>query len=499
MYYKVSRDPIHFEIFMYPLEILSIDTRPIQRLRYLSQLVGAELVYPGATHNRFSHSLGVMHICGIYASRLFEDQSKRRVVRLAGLFHDIGHGPFSHQFDDVVYKRMGLTEGHDEFRKRILLELMPSEMMKSYQRISDPRMKDAVAEDLHQTLGLDQVSEDSFLKLMNLVNEVFEGEEFGTVEFNIVQGPLGADRLDFLMRDSYYSGTTQFGVGAIDRIIRNSFVKEKDGKKILCYHAKVLDQIYTSLFGRFMMYKNVYFHKTSRAADLMIQQILSLVYEPLKLPEQVNDTAKFLDLTDQFVFSQIKLEFKRLLDKYGVNEKEIFDGNVQLKEDEYSLIKAYELLRRIERRDLWKLIAEITFSAVGIDPSIMSKGVVEDTLQRIKARLRTLIESTEVIEQDKDELKRILNNFDEIFKTDTPYKLSLMHPDEFLRSNVFLYDPTKEEVFSLEDYLKKYPAYQLMANNLVQIVRIYVTEDIRQILRKYNVVPRAGTELTTRW
>lgn len=499
MYYKVSRDPIHSEIFLYPLEILAIDTRPVQRLRYLSQLVGAELVYPGATHNRFAHSLGVMHICGLYGSRLFEDPSKRRIVRLAGLLHDIGHGPFSHQFDDVVYAKMGLEDGHDEYRKRILLELMPYEMMKSYERISDTRMKLAICEDLSETLKVDKINEDVFLTLMHLVDEVFQGEQSGTVEYNIVQGPLGADRLDFLLRDSYYSGTTHFGMGAVDRIIRNSFIKEKNGQKILCYHAKVLDQIYTSLFGRFMMYKNVYFHKTSRAADLMIQQMLSLIYRPLKLAQKVNDLEKFLDLTDQFIFAQIKFHFENILEKYKASEGDLLDGKVDLEEDEYYLVEAYKLLRRFEKRDLWKLIAEITFSTVGIDPSIMSKGVVADTLQKIRLRLENLSESSQIPAEDRKELRKILDDFEEIFKTDTPYKLSLVHPDEFLRSNVYLYDSSKDDIFSLEEFLRDYPAYQLMANNLVQIVRVYVTEDVRQILKKYDIVPRAGARLTTRW
>ncbi|MFN3284032.1 MAG: HD domain-containing protein, partial [Pseudothermotoga sp.] len=114
-------------------------------------------------------------------------------------------------------------------------------------------------------------------------------------------------------------------------------------------------------------------------------------------------------------------------------------------------------------------------------------------------RLENLSESSQIPAEDRKELRKILDDFEEIFKTDTPYKLSLVHPDEFLRSNVYLYDSSKDDIFSLEEFLRDYPAYQLMANNLVQIVRVYVTEDVRQILKKYDVVPRAGIRLTTRW
>lgn len=498
MYYKVSRDPIHSEIFLYPLEILAADTRPVQRLRQLSQLVGAELVYPGASHTRFAHSLGVMHIAGLYAERLFAEYSKRRIIRLAGLLHDVGHGPFSHQFDDVVYRRIGVQNGHDGHRERILLELMPKEMLKTYQKILDPRKRHGISEDLKRTIGTEEVTLENLRKLMEEVNNIFKGEEMGSVEYNVVQGPLGADRLDFLLRDAYHSGTTHFGIGAVDRIIRNAYLKAKDSKSILCYHVKVLDQIYTSLFGRFMMYKNVYFHKTSRAADLMIQEILSLTYKPLKLAERVNDLEKFLDLTDQAVLAEIKLEAKRILEKYNVCDENQLE-TVDLTEDEYNLIEAYKILKRLESRDLWKLIIEIAFTAEGVDPYIMSIGVVADTLQKIRLRLEKLAEQEDIPADDRKHIKKILNDFETIFKSDTPYKLSLVHPQEFLNSNVFLYNPQTDEVISLEDYVKNYPAYRLLASNLVQIVRIYVTEDVRDILTKYNIVPNVKLQLTTRW
>ncbi len=500
MYYKVSRDPIHSEIYLYPLEILAVDTRPVQRLRSLSQLVGAELVYPGASHTRFAHSLGVMHIAGLYANRLGVGQSRLRIIRLAGLLHDVGHGPFSHQFDDVVYKKMQIKDGHDEHRTKLLLELMPKELMQSFNRISDTRMKAAVIEDLQSTLKTDKISLETFKLLMQEVNKIFEGEAMGSVEFNIVQGPLGADRLDFLLRDSYYSGTSDFGVSAVDRLIRNCHVKTIGQKEILCYDVKVLDQIYASLFSRFMMYKNVYFHKTSRAADLMIQEILSLIYEPLNLEERVKDLRSFLDLTDQYLMSLVIFQFQRLLEKYGCEEESILNGSIQLSSSEQKLVKAYQLVRRYQNRDLWKIVVEVVFSTQGVDPSIVCAGVVNDTLSKIRQKLQQIIQwQGNLPEEEIAQLKRVLENFDEIFKPDTPYKLSLVHPDEFLKSNVYLYDSKKDEVLSFEEYMKRYPAYKIMENNLLQIVRIYATEDIRELLKKYNVVPSTTLELTTRW
>ena len=126
MMYKVIRDPIYSEVKLNPLELLIIDTPLFQRLRYISQLVGTSWVFPASTHNRFSHSLGVLHISSLYSSHLFKnDIFKQVVIRLAGLLHDIAHGPFSHQFDDTIYKSLNIFKGHDEFRKKVIIEFLP--------------------------------------------------------------------------------------------------------------------------------------------------------------------------------------------------------------------------------------------------------------------------------------------------------------------------------------------------------------------------------------
>ncbi|KAF2962339.1 HD domain-containing protein [Fervidobacterium sp. 2310opik-2] len=498
MYYKVSRDPIYSEILLYPLEILLIDTKAMQRLRYLSQLVGSEYVYPGATHTRFAHSLGVMHLSGVYAEHLYDTPDKVRILRLAGLLHDIGHGPFSHQFDDVVYKKLGFKDGHDEYRHRLLREYFPKEMKKKYDE-APAKLKKAVIEDLEITLGeLSNNMEDNFAQLMEEVIKVYEGEEHGTIDFAIVQGPLGADRLDFVLRDSYYAGTRGFGTGAIDRLIRNAMIVNKDNESILAYDSKVVDEIYTILFGRFMMYKNVYFHKTSRAADMMIQELLELSYKALRLDERVMNIHSFLDLTDQTIINEVIYKFNDLVEQYGGDEEtkqSLLKYEIDLQPLELDIVMAYEIVERLKSRNLWKLVLETPFSIEGVDPSLVSQGIASDLLQKIRLKLERSYEIAD--EEDKRIILYMINNFDDVFRIDTPYKLTIVHPEEFLRSNIYIIK--KNHLMTFEEYVKNYPAYNFMKSNLIQIIRIYVTKDVREILEKYKMLPETVTEITTRW
>ena len=106
-------DPIHDFIRIYEAEIKVIDTAVFQRLRRIRQLAGAHLVYPGAQHSRFEHSLGVMHISGQAAEVLkdkgFLNSDDVANLRLGGLLHDVGHGPFSHLFEEVLEKKKKIS------------------------------------------------------------------------------------------------------------------------------------------------------------------------------------------------------------------------------------------------------------------------------------------------------------------------------------------------------------------------------------------------------
>jgi len=494
LYYKVSRDPVHSEIFLYPLEIIFSDTSYMQRLRYLSQLAGAEYVYPSATHTRFSHSLGVMHVSGLYSKKIYPgNHSKFRILRLAGFVHDIGHGPYSHQFDDVVYKGMGYEDGHDEFREKIISTKMIDEIIKVYKNLNDTRLKKDILKDLSLTLDR-EIDEDNleehFKELLEKIKDVFSGEFKGDIDFNIVQGPLGADRMDFVLRDSYFAGTRHFGTGAVDRIIRNAELFD-DGK--ICYSIKVIDDIYTSLFARFMMYKNVYFHKTSRAADQMLQEVLKSAYDILDLPSRVEDLDEFSKLTDQRIVDELEVLYDSI---YGKNAR--FSLKTESMQNIEKLEYAHKMIEKLRKRDLWKMIKELPFSTTGVDPSVVSISVAQDFLNNLKKNIKNIL-NTEIDKTDKEQLYYITEKFEEIFKIDTPYKLSLVHPDEFLSSDVFIKD-LSNEILDFEEVYTKYPAYKFIQSNLLQIVRIYMKEDKREILKKYNLIPgNMGTKVTTRW
>ncbi|MCS7244406.1 MAG: HD domain-containing protein, partial [Candidatus Calescibacterium sp.] len=296
---KIIRDPIHGEIRIFPLEWLIIDTPLFQRLRYISQLVGAQFVFPGCTHNRFSHSLGAMNICSMYCQKFIEqnkiDYLEYRVLRLASLLHDIAHGPFSHQFDETIYKKNNYTNGHDEFRNKVILEFLPYFIEKKITSTKNIKLKQELEKEIE---AFNSSSLESLLKnLLSEIPKIYENRN--SYRFGIVQGTLGADRLDFIWRDSYFSGIKGFSKGDIERIISNSYIIE--GK--LAYHIKAMDEIYSSLYGRFMLYKNLYFHKTARAVDLMIQKILNLYSEIIDFKEYFNNPENFILLTDDFIIN----------------------------------------------------------------------------------------------------------------------------------------------------------------------------------------------------
>jgi hypothetical protein len=265
-YYEVLKDPIHGYIQVFDHEKKVIDTAIFQRLRRIHQNTGVHYAYPGATHSRFSHSLGVMHIAGIFAENLLEkipglSNSKKRkyyyLMRLWGLTHDIGHGPFSHTFDDVVFGPRYNTD-HEKYGGRILRE--STELPRTLQT------HDGIQIDINEIASLFEVKS---IEEWPLKRRIGQSQVKETVFYYICRGAYSADIVDFLLRDSYFTGA---GYGNIDwkRLVFSS-IPIKDKVVLDPRGEEAFDSL---LLARLFMFSTVYYHRTTRAAIKVITQFL---------------------------------------------------------------------------------------------------------------------------------------------------------------------------------------------------------------------------------
>src|SRR5438128_4213285 len=263
-------DPIHDFIRIYESEIKIIDTPIFQRLRKIRQLAGAHLVYPGAQHSRFEHSLGVTHVAGQAATVLkdkgFLNSDDVTSLRMGGLLHDLGHGPFSHLFEEVLQKRKKIL--HEEIGKKIIL----------------------------QTEIGDLLSKSGFNK--RFLADLAFGNSKHQFMNEIISGGLSADMMDYLPRDGYFTGAEHAKIDFM-RIINSLDVH----KKKLSLDRSALYSFESMMISRYQMFKAVYFHKTVRAAEVMLLKSMLLADNELQLT--TNDIRKYILLTDEFVISKL--------------------------------------------------------------------------------------------------------------------------------------------------------------------------------------------------
>lgn len=239
---KVFKDPVHGYIYVSdPLIWDLINTREMQRLRRIRQLGTSYVTYPGGEHSRFSHSLGVYEvvrqIVQAFARNAYDWPSEVNLLVMAsGLLHDIGHAPFSHALEKVIGLR------HEVWSERIILD--PSTEVHQVLAAHSPGM----AEDVAAIIGKTHPNK---------------------LAVSLVSGQLDADRLDYLMRDSIYTGV-DYGKFDLARIIR---VMRPHGGRIVVKRSG-LHTVEAYLLARYFMYWQVYFHPVSRSAEVILKAIL---------------------------------------------------------------------------------------------------------------------------------------------------------------------------------------------------------------------------------
>ncbi len=260
-------DPIHKFIRFTDLEKKIIDSSVFQRLRRIKQLAGAHLVYPSAQHSRFEHSLGTMHVAGLAGDHLFSlgviDKESIQELRVASLLHDIGHGPFSHLFEEalkVTGNKNHETLGADIIRKTELNDILSA-----------------------------------FGYSAKTISEISFGNSKVKFKNEIISGSLSADLMDYLPRDGFFTGV-EYGKVDYNRIINSFRVTDNQS---LALDISSFYSFESMIVSRFEMFRAVYFHKTVRSAEVMLLHSILLSSQELNLAGlSLND---YLKLTDDSI------------------------------------------------------------------------------------------------------------------------------------------------------------------------------------------------------
>lgn len=304
------RDPIHGSIEVSVDEVALIDAPFYQRLRNVKQLGFTDLAFPGGTHTRYAHGIGAMHV----ASRVFDSLAKarelpdpdrirfRQALRIAVLFHDVGHAPLSHTSETIMPARSTLAmpawttapqdesrrANHEDYTLKILLD---SEIAQSIERAyGNEGITPAGVAGL--VLGRAKPGlEEEF---------VSKGLDWGPLLRQIVSSELDADRMDYLQRDSFYTGVN-YGQFDLDWLAGNLSVAETkaDGRSLahLALGKRAIFAFEDFLLSRFHMFLSVYYHYTPICFDAMLQRYFKEAAGEYVIPSDIGEYLEHDDVT----------------------------------------------------------------------------------------------------------------------------------------------------------------------------------------------------------
>ncbi len=342
-YWGFIKDPIHGYIRLTGIEKKVLDTTPVQRLRRIRQLSGAEYVYPAATHTRFEHALGTMYLAGVVAQNLPADldEGDSTNLRVAALLHDVGHAPFSHLFEPMLMKYLGKT--HEDMSTRIILESELSDVLKAE--------------------GLDP-------KVISRLCVGKLGRPKCAFLDQIIRSSIDVDKMDFVLRDSYHTGA---GYGDVDifRLIYTMGVM--DGN--LAVDVTALSTLESFILARLESFRAIYFHRTSRGAQIMLLKALDCIKDDLGI-SRLDSIDDYLALDDYAVWTMLSTNQKAQAIVNDLNARKLlkcaYEKTFFVKDEFLSNLFTMETVRtRMEEEIARK--ANVEVSDVSIDlPSLPS-------------------------------------------------------------------------------------------------------------------------------
>ena len=426
MNYKLINDTIHGQISLSKIAIKIIDTPVFQRLRNIKQLGACTYIFPTATHSRFEHSIGVAHLAKEFLRNLVINSDNLNVtgedyllVEIAGLCHDLGHGPFSHAFDNEIIKmneslvNNKYTE-HEE-RSCLLLEYL----VKKYNINLNHQQLSNIKEMINPT--------DSNLKKSFIYNIVS----------NSVNS-LDVDKIDYIQRDIY-----NLSIGnsySHSRLFKMCKVIDNE----ICIHKKEAFNLYEFFRLRYKLHKQIYNHPVVKSHEYMIADILKNVDEELSLSSSIQNPIEFTKLTDsildviEFLPKTEKVNNAlKLLDRIKCRNLYTFIEEIRIDNKKDYNIEKDKLIQNLKNKNLYEylIIHELNIGLSGSDINpIKNIKFYDNNNNNIN------IEPTDISVFVCKDVKEYSVRF---FIKDIKYKNKIIKEIEILKNNIKLQDKNK--------------------------------------------------------
>ena len=351
MYTKLIFDNIHQYIEISSLAKIIIDTPSFQRLRHISQLGTCSYIFPSGNHSRFEHSLGVYNLTGKMLENIRKNNSEQiivdinnigkvtlndriiELVKIGGLCHDLGHGPFSHVFDDLILQNVQHENKYHEIRSCKLLKKIINENVNKDNYIINNNLC---------------ITDDEIKFIQDIINPKEDHKSFiyQVVSNNI--NSIDVDKFDYISRDTNNVGLKN----GFDYSRMLEEVKVINNK--ICYPKQTYLHLCNLFTTRYYLHKQIYNHKTVKSIEYMYLDIIKLLDPILGIKDSIQDLDKFIIFTDNFITN-----FLDLIKLKSISKNTQFNISTL---DDTLIEKAQNILQKLKTRKLYKFVGDYTIT-----------------------------------------------------------------------------------------------------------------------------------------
>ena len=342
--YKIFNDPVHGSIEIHPLCVKIIDTPQFQRMRNIKQLGFCYFVFSGASHNRFEHSLGTCHLASSMVKNLQQRQPNLKIteedrlcVEIAGLCHDLGHGPFSHIFDQKFLPRISKNEWKHEKGSVDMFDYLYEENEKVQEEFRKANLTEKDRTFIKSLINPSDGIKDDVEKTgrgndKGFLYEIISNEENG----------IDVDKWDYLARDCHHLGIKN-NIDH-DRLMKFAKVIFKNGNSSISYREKVADTIYNMFNLRRFLHKNAYQHKI---VNIISEMFVCALEEADKHITRIGSDGKKWSISESIGNMKAYSQFTDI-----IFEEILYSTSDELK-------NSRNILQKIIQRDLHIFIGEV--------------------------------------------------------------------------------------------------------------------------------------------